>query len=482
MKMFVKGLVVAALAMLATIPARAEETEINFGIISTESQQNLKQAWVPFIEAMSKQTGVKVNPFFASDYAGIIEGMKFNKVQLAWYGNKSGMEAVDRSDGQVFAQSVNKDGTQGYYGLLITNVENTALNSVDDIKKCDKSLSFGNGDPNSTSGFLVPSVFVFTANRIEPKDCFKAVTNANHETNLMAVANKQVDFATNNTENLAKIEQKDPEAFKKIKVIWKSPLIPSDPIVWRKDLDPTLRAKFMTFFMSYGRQGTVEEVKAAREVLGALGWAPFTPSSDAQLYPIRVLEVTKSINKVNADDTLSQADKDAKLKELETKKAEFENLMGEVPQTLGFQFWSDGRGRGLAHFLAEGLHEHRDSESGHHRSARSSQGKMGQVPVLAGSCGTTSVEFQARRNVSRPQPGDGCRKHGKLCIGLSVSKFQGLALLPVGTGSHRPDCFVGHLSCRDCRNAHFAAVLQQCGSLLGGAAHAAPDGCLPLDQ
>jgi phosphonate transport system substrate-binding protein len=333
MKMFVKGLVVAALAVLATIPARAEETEINFGIISTESQQNLKQAWVPFIDAMSKQTGVKVNPFFASDYAGIIEGMKFNKVQLAWYGNKSGMEAVDRSEGQVFAQSVNKDGTQGYYGLLITNVENTALNSVDDIKKCDKSLSFGNGDPNSTSGFLVPSVFVFTANKIEPKDCFKAVTNANHETNLMAVANKQVDFATNNTENLAKIEQKDPEAFKKIKVIWKSPLIPSDPIVWRKDLDPTLRAKFMTFFMSYGRQGTVEEVKAAREVLGALGWAPFTPSSDAQLYPIRILEVTKSINKVNADDTLSQADKDAKLKELETKKAEFEKLMGEVPQT-----------------------------------------------------------------------------------------------------------------------------------------------------
>ncbi len=333
MKMFMKGLVIAALATLAPLPAQADMTEINFGIISTESQKNLKQDWEPFIAAMSKQTGVKVNPFFASDYAGIIEAQKFNKVQIAWYGNKSAMEAVDRSEGQVFAQTVAKDGTQGYYSLLLANAENSGLNSLDDIKKCDKSLSFGNGDPNSTSGFLVPSVFVFGANKIDVKTCFKAVTNANHETNIMAVANKQVDFATNNTESLAMVELKDPEAFKKVKIIWKSPLIPSDPIVWRKDLDEVTRAKFMTFFMTYGRQGTVEEVKAAREVLSTLGWAPFKPSSDAQLLPIRVLEVSKAMNKVMADDTMAQADKDAKIKELQAQKAEFEKLMGEVPQT-----------------------------------------------------------------------------------------------------------------------------------------------------
>jgi phosphonate transport system substrate-binding protein len=333
MKMFMKGLIVAALTAFTPLPALADMTEINFGIISTESQQNLKQDWTPFIDAMSKQTGVKVNPFFASDYAGIIEAQKFNKVQMAWYGNKSGMEAVDRAEGQVFAQTVNKDGTQGYYGLLVANVENNALNSVDDIKKCDKSLSFGNGDPNSTSGFLVPSVFVFAANNIDVKNCFKAVTNANHETNLMAVANKQVDFATNNTENLAKVEIRDPDAFKKIKIIWKSPLISSDPIVWRKDLDEATRAKFMTFFMTYGRQGTIEEVKAAREVLAKLQWSPFRPSSDAQLYPVRILEVSKAMNKVMTDETLSQTDKDAKVKELQAQKAEFEKLMGEVPQT-----------------------------------------------------------------------------------------------------------------------------------------------------
>ena len=101
----------AAIAGLLALPlpATAEPTEINFGIISTESTQNLKTQWDPLLAEMAKKTGLKINPFFASDYAGIIEGMRFGKVQVAWYGNKSAMEAVDRADGEVFAQTVNPD-------------------------------------------------------------------------------------------------------------------------------------------------------------------------------------------------------------------------------------------------------------------------------------------------------------------------------------------------------------------------------------
>lgn len=325
--------VFAAATFMAAGAAYAETKEINFGIISTESTQNLKQYWTPFLADLEKDTGIKINPFFASDYAGIIEGMRFGKVQVAWFGNKSAMEAVDRSEGQIFAQSVDVEGNPGYWSLLVTNVENNNINALADVLKCDKTLSFGNGDPNSTSGFLVPSVFVFGANNVDPKTCYKTVTNANHETNLMAVVNKQVDFATNNTENMRNFAKSHPEELKKIKEVWRSPLIPSDPIVWRKDLDQPTKDKLLSFFMTYGRQGSVDEVKTARENLKKLNWAPFKPSSDAQLYPIRILEISKSMNKVKADEALSQADKDAKLKELEAKKAEFEKLMAEVPQT-----------------------------------------------------------------------------------------------------------------------------------------------------
>lgn len=68
-------------------PAYAEEQEkaLNFGIISTESQQNLKPQWEPFLKDMETKLGIKVNAFFAPDYAGIIQGMRFNKVDIAWF-------------------------------------------------------------------------------------------------------------------------------------------------------------------------------------------------------------------------------------------------------------------------------------------------------------------------------------------------------------------------------------------------------------
>src|SRR3546814_10524734 len=105
-----------AVATAVSSAAWAQDAKpLNFGIISTESSTNLKQAWQPLIDDLSKAVGVPVKPFFASDYAGIIEGMRFNKVQLGWFGNKSAMEAVDRAKGEVFASVIDKDGNPGYW-------------------------------------------------------------------------------------------------------------------------------------------------------------------------------------------------------------------------------------------------------------------------------------------------------------------------------------------------------------------------------
>ena len=217
-------------------PAEAP-TELNFGVISTEASINQKKNWEPFLEAMSKATGIKVKAFYATDYAGVIEAMRFNKVHVAWFGNKSAMEAVDRAKGEVFAQVVSKDGSTGYYSHVIVTSD-SPYNKLEDILKCDKTLNFGIGDPNSTSGFLVPTSYIFAAKDIDPKACFKTVRNASHQANAMAVANKQVDAATNNSEDLQRVDNTAPDARKKIKVIWTSPIIPLDPLVWRKDLDP----------------------------------------------------------------------------------------------------------------------------------------------------------------------------------------------------------------------------------------------------
>src|SRR3546814_8529440 len=85
----------------------------------------------------------------------LIEGMRFGKVDVAWFGNKSAIEAVDRAGGEVFAQTIKDDGSRGYYSLLIAH-KDSKINSLEDVLKCDKSLTFSNGDPNSTSGFVIP--------------------------------------------------------------------------------------------------------------------------------------------------------------------------------------------------------------------------------------------------------------------------------------------------------------------------------------
>jgi phosphonate transport system substrate-binding protein len=259
---------------------------------------------------------MKVNAFFAPDYAGIIEGMRFNKVHVAWFGNKSAMEAVDRAGGEVFAQMVNADGTQGYYSHLIVH-KDSPIKSLDDMLKQGKNLSFGNGDPNSTSGFLVPSYYVFAQNKIDPKTFFKLTRSANHESNALAVANKQVDVATNNSENLDKLKEKLPEKFNDIRVIWTSPLIPLDPLVIRKDLPEATKAKVRDFFYTYGQGGQQEKDNLFR--LSKL--SGFKASSNDQLVPIRQLELFKARNKFEADANLAAADKQTKLADIDKQLA-----------------------------------------------------------------------------------------------------------------------------------------------------------------
>lgn len=305
----------AALAIGLSFTA-AMAQDVTFGIISTEATQNLKADWQPLLDDMEKQTGLKVKAFFAPDYAGIIEGLRFNKVQMAWMGNKSAMEAVDRSNAEVFAQMVNADGTQGYYSHLIVHKDST-LNNLNDLFSNAKNLSFGNGDPNSTSGFLVPGFYVFAQNKVDAKTAFKITRSANHEANALAVANKQVDVATNNSENLEKIKERQLAKFNDIKIIWTSPLIPLDPLVMSKNLPEATKAKIKTFFYNYAKT----DAKEKEVVMKISKLSGFKASTNEQLKPIRQLDLFAQRNKVDGDTTLSASEKQTKLADIDQKLA-----------------------------------------------------------------------------------------------------------------------------------------------------------------
>ncbi len=151
--------------------------------------------------------------------------------------------------------------------------------------------------------------------------------NANHEANGLAVANKLVSVATSDSESLSRLATTAPDKAENIRVIWTSPLIPSDPLVWRKDLSADLKKKIADFILTYGSKDEAE-----RKILAGLSWAPFRKSDDNQLLPIRQMEVNKSIAKIKSDAALSDADKASQLAPLQAQFEELGKKIAALPR------------------------------------------------------------------------------------------------------------------------------------------------------
>jgi len=318
--------VLLALTLIAGVAAAAPASaqmpsEINFGVLSTESQQNLKSRFTQLLADMEKALGVKVNAFFASDYAGVVEGMRFGKVQLAIYGNASAIVAVDRAGGEVFGQVLQQDGSDGYHSVLVVR-QDGPIKDFETLRRSAGKYSFSNGDPNSTSGFLVPSYYAWALNNIDIKRHFTRIVASNHEANALAVANRQVDVATCNDEALRRLELGQPEMRKKLRVIWTSPLIPHNPLVWRTDLSPELKQKISAFLFDYGASRAdkpAAKLAEERAALDAMKTGRFRASSNKQLIPLRQITLFRERMTVEADDKISAADKAAKLRDIDAK-------------------------------------------------------------------------------------------------------------------------------------------------------------------
>ncbi|HEY0297411.1 MAG TPA: phosphonate ABC transporter substrate-binding protein [Bordetella sp.] len=321
--MFVKTLsaLFVTAAVVSAPAAHAAGDVLNFGLISTDTSTALRDRWQPVLDDMSKATGLTIKPFFASDYAGVIEGMRFNKVQVAWFGNAGAVQAVDRSNGEVFARTTYANGDPGYWSVIVT-AKDSPVKSIDEVIKNPKAYSYGAGDPNSTSGYLVPNFYLWIANKINPSQDFKASRSANHEANLMAAMNKQVDVAVTNTETLQLYNDSNKDKGKKwedsVRVLWKSPIIPTDPIVRRKDLPDDVKKKISDFLLNYGK--TPEE----QAKLAKLSFGKFEASSDKQLLVIRQLGLAGDKAKLESDTTTPDAEKKTKIAEIDAKLADLD--------------------------------------------------------------------------------------------------------------------------------------------------------------
>jgi phosphonate transport system substrate-binding protein len=271
--------------------AKSAPQVINFSIMSTEGRQTQMDDWGPFLADMEKSVGVPVKPFFGTNYTSLIEAMRFKQTDVGWFTNHSGLEAVRRANGEVFARTVKPNGPDGYQAVIV--VKKGSGVTLDRLLTCDRTLNFGMGDAKSTSGTLAPMTYLFAPKGIDPNACFKTVRSANHEANLFSVAQGLLDAATNNTASMERMEMLGTDMAKKtmasLDVIWTSPTIPEDPMVRRKDLDPALKAKIDAFIFSYGT-GEGPEAERQRQVLERIQTKPFKRADNSHLLPVREME------------------------------------------------------------------------------------------------------------------------------------------------------------------------------------------------
>ncbi|MDI1325187.1 MAG: phosphate/phosphite/phosphonate ABC transporter substrate-binding protein [Brevundimonas sp.] len=285
------GLIVAAAAILGLAAcgggddkSSAAPTELTFSILSAEGQASAGPLWQPLLDDMSKAIGVPVKPYFGSNYTVLVEAMRGNQTQVAWFSAKPAVEAIDRADAEVIARTVNKEGLDSYRSTLIVRTGSGI--TLDQVLACGKRYDFGIGDAQSTSGTLAPMAFLFNPRNIVPARCFKTVRSANHQSNAFSVASGVLDVATSNTVNTVFLTKQNPQIAAQIQEIWQSPPIPESGILVREDLDPALKEKIRSFFLTYG-QGDTVEARRQRQVLAGLEYSRFNAADDGYLNPIR---------------------------------------------------------------------------------------------------------------------------------------------------------------------------------------------------
>jgi len=258
--------------------------EITFALLSTENAAEITRRWGPILAQLEKDLGVKVKSVTATDYRGTIEALKFKKAEVGHLGPKAYVEASNNNYANVepIAQLQLANGSLGYRSCLIVHADSDIF-SPEDLA----GRTFAFNDPNSTSGYLVPSAFFMMEMGIDPKKYFSKVTfSGSHEASILAVANKKVEVASTNLPDVQQLTRENKVPHGALRVIWVSKLIPNDPIVLRKDIAPSLRSAI---------QDSLTTMRARNpEVFKEIGaWVGnFVPADDGKYQVIRELNET----------------------------------------------------------------------------------------------------------------------------------------------------------------------------------------------
>jgi phosphonate transport system substrate-binding protein len=192
---------------------------------------------------------MEIQSFVATDYTGVIEALRGEKLDIAFLTPASYVLAKIETDVKVVLKSERK-GIPVLYAAIITRAD-SGIQTLDDLR--GKSFAFG--DALSTTGHVFPRK-MFKDRGLDPVRDFKQILySGGHDATVLAVLNGKVDAGATyanspDNEDTAWMRYlKDPEEVKKIRAIAFSEPIPADNLVIRAGLDERVATKIVELFI-----------------------------------------------------------------------------------------------------------------------------------------------------------------------------------------------------------------------------------------
>ncbi|MEO6410295.1 MAG: putative selenate ABC transporter substrate-binding protein [Burkholderiaceae bacterium] len=180
-----RGLLAVAVLGVAAI-ANAQQV-LRVTAIPDESPTELARKFAPLGKYLESRLGMKVEWTPVTDYAAAVEALVNRKIDLAWFGGFTFVQASVRSGGKVIPL-VQREEDASFKSVFITS-KGSGITRLEDLK--GKTLSFGS--QSSTSGHLMPRSFLLAA-KIDPDRDLKRVSfSGAHDATIAAVASGKVD-------------------------------------------------------------------------------------------------------------------------------------------------------------------------------------------------------------------------------------------------------------------------------------------------
>ncbi len=255
--------------------------KLRVALVPAEDNEEQIKMWTPVYKVLEQKLGMKIEPFVATDYSGVIEAMRAGHLDVAWYGPFSYVLAAQESGAEAVVLPISEKKGKVYQSYFITRTD-TGINKLEDLK--GRTFSFG--DPASTSGHLIPRYILKKAG-IDPEKDFKSVTfSGGHDATGMAVANGKVDAGAIYDAAFDRLVEKKMIDPAKVKIILRSDPIPESPWAVRKDLPADVKERFVQAMLSLS--------KDAPDALKPTQYREFIKVSDSDYDVIR--ETAKALN------------------------------------------------------------------------------------------------------------------------------------------------------------------------------------------